>query len=106
MRVAAALAHRHGARLTILHVADFASESERRALESQAALARSIGPQDPIVLLEPGRPVHSILEIAHSHADTLVVIGARRTGLAAIGSVSERVGARARCSVLALRHSA
>jgi nucleotide-binding universal stress UspA family protein len=106
LRVAAALARRHGARLTILHASDFASESERRALESQAALARSIGAQDPIVLLEPGRPVQSILEIAHSHADTLVVMGARRTGPAAIGSVSERVGARAQCSVLVLRNRA
>ena len=106
VRVAAELAHRHGARLTVLHVSDVAPESERRELESQAALARSIGPQDPIVLLEAGRPVHGILDIAHSHADTLVVTGAGRTGLAALGSVSERVGARARCSVLALRHRA
>ena len=106
VRVAAALARRHGARLTVLHVSDAASESERRELEGQAALARSIGAQDPIVLLEAGRPVHGVLEIAHSHADTLVVTGARRTGLAALGSVSERVGARARCSVLALRHRA
>lgn len=106
VRVAAELAHRHGARLTVLHVSDVASEGERRELESQAALARSIVPQEPIVLLEAGGPVHGILDIAHSHADTLVVTGARRTGLAALGSVSERVGARARCSVLALRHSA
>ena len=87
-------------------MSDVALESERRELASQAALARSIGPQDPIVLLESGRPVHGILDIAHSHADTLVVTGAGRTGLAALGSVSERVGARARCSVLALRHRA
>ena len=106
VRVAAELAHRHGARLTVLHVSDFVLESERRELECQAALARSIGLQEPIVLLEAGRPVHGILEIADSHADTLVVMGARRTGLAALGSVSERVGARARCSVLVLRNRA
>jgi nucleotide-binding universal stress UspA family protein len=48
--------------------------------------------------------VQRILEIAHSHADTLIVTGARsQAGLAALGSVSERVGARARCSVLVMR---
>jgi nucleotide-binding universal stress UspA family protein len=105
VRIAAELAHRHGARLTVLHVSDRASWEERRELEGQAVAARALGGQDAVLLVEPGRPVQGILEIAHSHADTLIVIGARgEAGLAALGSVSERVGARARCSVLVLRH--
>ena len=104
VRIAAELAHRHGAQLTVLHVSDHASWGERRELEAQAVAARALGGQDPVQLLEPGRPVQGILEIAHSHADTLIVTGARgQAGLAALGSVSERVGARARCSVLVLR---
>ena len=104
VRVAAELAHRHGARLTVLHVSDHASWEERRELESQSAAAGALHGTPPVQLLEPGRPVHGILEIAHSHADTLVVTGAHRPGgLAALGSVSERVAARAHCSVLVLR---
>ena len=50
---------------------------------------------------------HGILELARSHADTLVVTGAHRpAGLAALGSVSERVAAHAHCSVLVLRDHA
>lgn len=104
MRTAAELAHRCGAQLTILHVSDHASWEQRRELESQAAAARAVLGHEPVVLLEAGRPVQGILEIAHSHPDTLIVTGARgHGGLAALGSVSERVGARARCSVLVLR---
>ena len=104
VRVAAELARRHGARLTVLHVSDHASWEERRELESQSATAGALHGKPPVQLLEPGRPVHGILEIAHSHADTLVVTGAHRPGgSAALGSVSERVAARAHCSVLVLR---
>lgn len=104
VRIAAELAHRHGAHLTILHVSDHASWEERRELESQAAAAGALYGQDPVLLREAGRRVQRILEIAHSHVDTLIVTGARgQPGLAALGSVSERVGAGARCSVLVLR---
>lgn len=107
VRVAAELASRYGARLTILHVAEYPSIEERRELDAQAEAARTVGQLEPIVLLEAGRPVRRILDIAHSQADTLLVTGARgQTGLAALGSVSERVGARARCSVLVVRRDA
>ena len=98
-------AHRHGARLTVLHVSDVAPERAPRAGEpgGPRALHRPAGPDRAP---GAGRPVHGILDIAHSHADTLVVTGAGLDGPAALGSVSERVGARARCSVLALRHRA
>ena len=107
VRVAAELARRYGARLTVLHVSDVTSGEERRELDSQAEVARAIIHREPILLVEAGRIVQRILEIAENHADTLVVTGAGcRQGLAALGSVSERVAARARCSVLVLRDRA
>jgi len=48
--------------------------------------------------------VDCILEEAERHPGTLLVMGStRRTGLRALASVSERVGARATVSVLVLR---
>ena len=90
--------------MTLLHVADVRSADERHELAHQAATAQTITGTDPIVLAERGRPVARITEVAADHEGTLLVMGsAGRHGLDALGSVSERVGARARGPVLVLR---
>ena len=104
VEVGARVAQRHGAPLTLLHVAGRRSPEERRELARQAAAAQEVTGSDPVVLAEPGHTVARILEVADSHDGTLVVMGsAGRRGLDALGSVSERVGAHARGSVLVLR---
>jgi nucleotide-binding universal stress UspA family protein len=53
---------------------------------------------------ESGSPYRRIVEAAHRTHASLVVIGSRgQTGVAALGSVSERVTHHAECSVLVVR---
>lgn len=100
----ARIAQRHASPLTLLHVADERSPEQRHELALQAATAQEITGADPVVLTDPGHPVARIVEVADSHDGTLVVMGASgRRGLGALGSVSERVGARTRGSVLVMR---
>jgi nucleotide-binding universal stress UspA family protein len=51
---------------------------------------------------DPGRPVETLVELSQE-ADLLVVGSRGLHGPAALGSVSERVGHRAACSVLVVR---
>jgi nucleotide-binding universal stress UspA family protein len=54
--------------------------------------------------VEQGSPQRRIVELANETDAALIVMGSRgRTGLAALGSVSERVAHRASCSVLVVR---
>jgi nucleotide-binding universal stress UspA family protein len=87
---AAALAERFGARLTTLAAArdDVDADALRR--------------EYPDVTVVEARPVDALVEAA-DRADLLVVGSRGRTGIRALGSVSERVAHRARCSVLVAR---
>ena len=59
---------------------------------------------DPVVLRSSGHAHERILETAAAESVSLVAVGSRGlTGLRALGSVSERVAHRARCSVLVAR---
>jgi nucleotide-binding universal stress UspA family protein len=57
--------------------------------------------------IEQGSPHRRIVEVANGVGASLIVIGSRgRSGLAALGSVSERVVHHADCSVLIVRRAA
>jgi nucleotide-binding universal stress UspA family protein len=59
---------------------------------------------EPVLMTEKGSPPRRIVEIAHKAHASLIVMGSRgQTGLAALGSVSERVTHHAECSVLVAR---
>jgi nucleotide-binding universal stress UspA family protein len=58
----------------------------------------------PDVVTDPGHPVEALTELS-KEADLLVLGSRGLHGLKALGSVSERVGHRASCSVLVVRNS-
>jgi nucleotide-binding universal stress UspA family protein len=90
--VANAIANRFGGRLNAV-----ASTHDHLDREAAHAIARELDEQ-------PGRAADALVSASDS-AD-LVVVGSRGLhGLKALGSVSERVAAQARCSVLVVRSS-
>ena len=102
-RVAGAIAARHGADVTTLHVG--ADETEESALVSEESLALAeVAGAEPSMLRKRGRPQRVIVEQAAEIGASLIVLGSRgRTGLSALGSVSESVSHHASCSVLIVR---
>lgn len=63
--------------------------------------------REPVPKVVQGSPHRRIVEVADETGASLVVMGSRgRTGLKALGSVSERVAHRAPCSVLIVRQPA
>jgi nucleotide-binding universal stress UspA family protein len=100
-RVAAGIAARHGSRVTVLHVA--AHEAGHSIGADQARIAETTG-EEPWVEVRIGSPRHQILDFANDCEASLVVVGHRGLGgLRSLGSVSETVAHRARCSVLIVR---
>ena len=89
--VAADLARRYGAELTVI-----------TALGGKTIDLDLVRELHPRVLIDPRAPVDALLEKARD-ADLLVVGSRGRHGLGAFGSVSERVAHRASTSVLVLR---
>ena len=101
--VTVALAHRHGASVTLLHAGFGAPGIYRGLAEVQKLLAERTGVEPPILEL-PGSPAQVIVETAHSLPASLIVTGSRMlSGIRSLGSVSERVGQMATCSVLVMR---
>jgi nucleotide-binding universal stress UspA family protein len=101
--LASDIARRHRSPLTIVTVgADDLPDSDAVAAHaSEIAAQRGLEPQ---VCLELGHPEECILEAAGRDQSSLIVLGSRGlTGVKALGSVSERVAHRARCSVLVVR---
>jgi nucleotide-binding universal stress UspA family protein len=100
---AAKLALRHGARVTLLHAGWGTTDGHRGLAEQRALVADRIG-VEPAILELPGHAPEVIAETAHRLPVSLVVTGSRMlTGIRSLGSVSERVGQMAPCSVLVLR---
>jgi nucleotide-binding universal stress UspA family protein len=99
-RVAGGLAARYDSTIVTLHV----GEGHGRAVAEEAvAIIESCG-REPVIRVEQGSPHRRIVEVAHETGADLIVMGGRgRTGLAALGSVSERVTHCAECSVLTVR---
>ena len=100
--LAAAIAARHSARVSLLHVES--GESSRRLLAEQAVAVIEATGVEPLLLSASG-PVHTaIADAAREQGTSLVVMGSRGLGgVRALGSVSERVAHEAACSVLVAR---
>ena len=99
--IAGDIAARHGSHVSLVHVRNGDEPEVRRRVAEQAAdLYRKLE-TEPVA--HTGRPpAHkAILEAAERDGCSLLVVGSRGLhGVAALGSVSERVAHRARCSVL------
>ena len=101
--VAGRLAARHGSTVVTLHV----GETRDRAVAEEAVALLETSGLAPVMRIEQGSPHRRIVELANGMGASLIVIGSRgRTGLAALGSVSERVVHHADCSVLIVRRAA
>jgi nucleotide-binding universal stress UspA family protein len=102
--LAARIARRHRSSVLIAHVADDDDHLHRRAMAEDAADIKDATGSEPVTVSETGSPADRIAALAEQHGVSLVVIGSSgRTGIKALGSVSERVAHRARCSVLVAR---
>jgi nucleotide-binding universal stress UspA family protein len=102
--VAAAIAGRDNGSVTLLHVQGTATPGIRRELAQEATDVFALTGTEPVVVTVHGQPAPTIVSAAAELEATLVVLGSRGLeGVRALGSVSERVGARAHCSVLVLR---
>lgn len=102
--LACAIARTRGSEVTAVHAGGATGEESDRMARQAVALREALG-VEPLWLDDAARaPVDAILDAARVRRSTLVVLGARGVGgLRALGSVSERVVHRARCSVLIAR---
>ncbi len=106
-QAAAAVAARGGGSVTFLHVAGPAGPDVHRHLAEAAADARALTGIEPVVVGVRGRGPDALVAAADELDATLLVLGSRSlAGLRAFASVSERVGAHARCPVLVMRDQA
>jgi nucleotide-binding universal stress UspA family protein len=98
------IAARHELPITLFHVDGPDDESVRHALARQTVeLAEATG-REPTVVAGHGDPADAIVDAAAAEDPSLLVVGSHgRTGLRALGSVSERVAHHAPCSVLVVR---
>ncbi len=105
VELAARVAARHVSELLLVSVRPARSDSVlRHALAEQAVALGEASGTEVTVLRPDGDPPEQILKTAADWSTTLVVLGSRgTTGLRSLGSVSERVAHRARCSVLVAR---
>lgn len=106
VELAALLARRHDARLTV--IAGSAQTAVRRhELARQAAGLFAATTCEPLIIDTVGKPHVAIARAAEEIGASLVITGSRGlTGIAALRSVSERVGEYAPCSVLVVRPAA
>ena len=100
---AARIARQHGSRVAI--IADPGRDpAHRRALAEHAETILAATGTEPVMLDEHGAPHRAIAAAATELGCSLVVCGSRGLhGLAALGSVSERIADAAPCSVLMMR---
>lgn len=100
------IARRHRSRITLITV-DPGDLTDRDAVMAHAVEIVTQHGVEPEVCLELGHPDERILKAAERDESSLIVLGSRGlTGIRALGSVSERVAHRARCSVLVVRPDA
>jgi nucleotide-binding universal stress UspA family protein len=100
VRLAASIASRHRARVSHLHAGSAEAEC-RRVLSQETVLLGEATGAAPAVLMEDGPAQKTIVEQARDRDCSLVMIGSRGlSGISSLGSVSEKVGHSAPCSVL------
>jgi len=93
-----------GAVVTMFTAGEAVGGRSRHALAEQAVALTEATGSEPIATSGPGEPVGAIVATALSSGCSLLVLGSGgRTGVRALGSVSERVAHRAPCSVLVAR---
>ena len=103
--IAAAVAARAEGFVTLLHVEGPTGRDVRHELALEAAEVLQITGIEPVVVTSRGHGPDPIVQATTELGATMVVLGSRgRSGVRALSSVSERVGAAAPCSVLVLRH--
>jgi nucleotide-binding universal stress UspA family protein len=101
-QVAGEIAARHDSTVVTLHVSDGSGEGQGVA-EEAVRILEACG-REPVMRVEQGSAKRRIVETAAEAGASLVVLGSRgKTGVAAIGSVSEHVAHRAPCSTLIVR---
>ncbi len=101
------IAARAGAPLTLLHVERTAGSTTVGELEAELANARALLGRDARLIVEAGHPADRIVAAAERKSAGLIVLGSElKTGLAALGSIGERVAHTAPCSVLIKRDPA
>jgi nucleotide-binding universal stress UspA family protein len=106
-QVAASLAQRAGGSLTFLHVEGPRGPDVHRHLAEASADAIAVTGTEPMVVSVKGHGPDALVALADELEATLLVLGSRSlAGLRSLASVSERVGARARCPVLVMRDQA
>jgi nucleotide-binding universal stress UspA family protein len=100
VRLAAAIARRHRARVTHLHTGSVDAD-RRRVLDEETALLTEATGAAPATLTEDAPAQKAIADEARERGCSLVLIGSRGlSGISSLGSVSEKVGHGAPCSVL------
>lgn len=102
--IAAAVAARAGGTVTLLHLEGPAGAGVRHELALEATDVLRVAGSDPVVVTIRGHGADPIVDAAAELGATLLVLGSRGlSGVRALASVSERVGAGAPCSVLVVR---
>jgi nucleotide-binding universal stress UspA family protein len=101
--VTAALAQRHESQVVLAHVRP-ADRTARHELAEEVTTLLEVTGDTPVVLELEGHPPSRIVELVPGLHTSLVITGSRGlTGIRALGSVSERIGTLAPCSVLVMR---
>lgn len=99
----AEIARAHDASVIVAHVGD-SDAASRAAMARDASTIFERTGREPVLVSDRGAAHVQIPALAEHHAVSLLVLGSRgRSGLLALGSVSERVAHRAACSVLVAR---
>jgi nucleotide-binding universal stress UspA family protein len=103
VELTARIAARHGAQVGIIGARDHEKPFRPGLAEHATRIFRATG-TEPVILDAPGAPHHAVADAARDFGAALVVTGSRGlSGLAALGSVSERIAHAAPCSVLVVR---
>jgi nucleotide-binding universal stress UspA family protein len=103
VELAARIGDRNGARVYLLSVDPARHGDPKRIAVHTAQLIAALG-VEPTTLRLSGHAAERILETAAAESVSLVALGSRGlAGVRALGSVSERVAHRARCSLLVAR---
>lgn len=106
-RAAAMLVARDGGSVTLLHVEGPHGPDVHRHLAEAATDAYALTGTEPVVVVVKGHGPDAVAAAADELDASLLVLGSRSlAGVRAFASVSERVGAHARCPVLVMRDQA
>lgn len=106
VEIAGEIAARHASRIVHLHVQvhDRETPAEREALARETVRLTELAQTEPVAMTEAGDATETICEVAERLLPGLLIVGSRGLGgVKALGSVSEVVAHRVRCSVLVVR---